>query len=65
MVAVFPLLLAWYFNWRIIAFPIAIVWSAIKAGVRAAIESVDQDLHNRSIRLLVAAWKKGWSEPLG
>src|SRR3546814_10635160 len=30
MFIAFPLLVLWYFNWRLVAFPLAVLWNAIE-----------------------------------
>src|SRR3546814_9887702 len=40
MFIAFPLLVLWYFNWRLVAFPLAVLWNAIEAALRAAVESI-------------------------
>lgn len=63
MVLVFPLLIAWHFNWRLLAFPLAVIWNATEAAVLAARNSIQSDMSVRSIRLLVLGWKTMWRGP--
>lgn len=60
MVIVFPLLILWHFNWRLLAFPLAVIWNATEAAVIAARDSIRSDLSVRSIRLLALGWKTMW-----
>src|SRR3546814_1263648 len=61
MFIAFPLLVLWYFNWRLVAFPLAVLWNAIEAALRAAVESIRLDFSTAPMRLLAAAWKRLWS----
>lgn len=65
LLAMFPVLVVWHFNWRLVAFPLAVLWNAIEAAGRGAFESVSDDLTTRPMRLLVAAWRRIWSAPVG
>ena len=56
----FPMLVLWYFNWRLVAFPLAVLWNAIEAAVGAAIASVRFDCTTAPMRLLATAWKRIW-----
>jgi hypothetical protein len=59
----FPLLILWHFNWRIVAFPLAVLFNAAEAALFAAMGSVRHDCTTRPFRLLTSAWRRLWSAP--
>src|SRR3546814_19867520 len=65
MFIAFPLLVLWYFNWRLVAFPLAVLWNAIEAALRAAVESIRLDFSTAPMRLLAAAWKRSEERRVG
>src|SRR3546814_7908152 len=56
----FPLLVIWFFNWRLVAFPLALLWTAIEAALGAAVERIRLDFRTAPQRLLAAAWTRLW-----
>src|SRR3546814_16515239 len=58
MFIAFPLLVLWYFNWRLVALPLSGLWDAIETAPRAAVESIRPDFSPPPIPLLGAAWKR-------
>jgi len=58
---VFPLAMIWFFNWRLIAWPLAVLWNALEDAAYAFGQSVADDCNTRSIRLLRAGMAGVWS----
>jgi hypothetical protein len=56
-----PFVFTWHLNWRLIAFPVFILWNAIIAGLLAFSESVADDCTVPSIKLLVAGVRACWN----
>lgn len=64
MFVIFPILIIWHFNWRLPLLATLMIWNAASAAVRSAYESLCDDLHAPAVRLLVAAWRKMWTEAI-
>jgi hypothetical protein len=58
-----PALIVWCFNWRLIAFPCAVLWNAAEMAFWAAVESISADLSTRSIRLMRKGIEVSWKGP--
>src|SRR3546814_14169273 len=61
MFIAFPLLVLWYFHWRLVAFPLAVLLNAIEAALRSAVESIRLDFSTPPLRLLSAALNRSCS----
>lgn len=58
-----PVLIIWCFNWRLIAFPLAVISNALEFAFEAARESIRADLSARSIQLLRKGIAASWKGP--
>lgn len=63
LLVAFPLLILWHFNWRLIIFPLAVLFNAAEAAIIAAMHSVRDDFTTRPFRLLTSAWERLWHAP--
>ena len=55
-----PLIFVWVLNWRLIAWPLAVLWNAIEAAFRAFEQSLAIDCNTPSIRLIRAGTRAAW-----
>ena len=61
LVLVGPLIFVVIMNWRLVVFPLGVLWNAVEFGFRAAGESIHADLNCRSIRLIRAGLRAAWN----